>query len=317
MKQTLTRHARSSKCRQKTVTIALAALGAASMAYSAALKLADPWKILDFPLIWGFFGLVFWLFAFRRKGLFRFLGKTLFRRGLPRAFGISSLSLFAAISLAFLGLILVPIDPSGTINQSGTVDPAAFATENRDADGAFPEYCLLLGGGIRRDGSPSTILESRIAETARVWKTNPGLIIVVTGGKLDELPCTEAESMARALADRYRVPRERILLEGEARDTIGNFALSRELVDRDASARDPGRDLRSNPPRVAVVTSGFHMNRSLFLARRSGMSVGWAFRARTPALQAPNAVLREIGSYWKLSARMALRAVREGIGSTP
>jgi uncharacterized SAM-binding protein YcdF (DUF218 family) len=275
--------------------------GTASIAYCAALKLADPGKLLGFSLVWAFFGLILWLLAFCGKRVAGIVGKTLFRPGAPRAITIAFLSFITATSLAFLGVILTPI------NLIGTIDPAFFALEGRRDSGAGPEYCVLLGGGIRLDGKPSTVLGSRIAEAARLLREDPDLVLVATGGKLDGLPRAEAEAMAETLTVRYGVQPGRIILESEARDTIENFARSRALIDRDAKTRKPDRDLRADPPRVAVITSGFHMNRALFLARDAGLRASRALRVRTPLLQAPNSVLREVGAYWKLSARLAGR----------
>ncbi len=297
------RSGKSKPCRPAPEAIALGLTGTASFSYYAALKLADPGKFCSFSLVWAFFGLSLWLLAFWRKPVLGFLRKTVFRAGIPRTITIAFLSIITAISLAFLGLILVPIAPIGSI------DTAFRAEERRANPDERSEYGVLLGGGIRRDGKPTTVLASRIGEAARLMREDPDLVLVVTGGKLDGLPRTEAEAMAETLTEGYGVPSRRIILEGEARDTIGNFARSRALIDRDAITRTPGRDLRADPPRVAVITSGFHMNRALFLARLAGLSASAPVRARTPPLQAPNSVLREVGAYWKLSARLAARLV--------
>ena len=298
-----TRSGKPTRVRPAPDALAFGLTGTASFAYCLALKLADPGKFFSFSLVWAFFGLILWLLAFWRKPTLGFLGKTFFRSGPPRAITIAFLSIFTVTSLAFFGIILAPID------LIGPIDPAFFAEERRANPDARNEYCVLLGGGIRRDGKPTTVLASRIGEAARLMREDPGLVLVVTGGKLDGIPRTEAQAMAETLSEAYGVQAGRIILEGEALDTIGKFAHSRVLIDRDALTRNPDRDLRADPPRVAVITSGFHMNRALFLARRAGLPAARAYRVRTPPLQAPNSVLREVGAYWKLSARLAARLV--------
>ncbi|HNY16493.1 MAG TPA: YdcF family protein [Treponemataceae bacterium] len=277
---------------KKPISVAWAAAGTAAIAYYAALLLSDPENLsdfsLDFSLVWAFFGLAAWAIAIRGDAIASTLKKIFFRTKARSIATVAAASLFLAVSASFLTLIFIPFSPA----------PAPKA-----------EYLIVLGGGIRRDGSASAVLIRRLDRAVDAYRENPVLTLVVTGGKLKKEPWPEAETMARYLEEKEAIPETAVIREPEARDTIQNFSRSLALIRADAATREPTRSLEADPPRIAVLTSGFHMNRALFLAQRSGFAPVGAVRAPCPTLYAPNAYLREVGAYWKLAIRLAARAI--------
>lgn len=284
---------------KKPVSVAWAATGTAAIAYYAALQLSDPGSLtdfsLDFSLVWALFGLAAWAIAIRGSAIGAALKKLFFRAKARSIATVAAASLFLAVSSSFLALILIPFSPA--------------APEPNQGKAAQAEYLIVLGGGIHRDGSASAVLRRRLDRAGIAYRENPRLILIVTGGKLKKNPWPEAETMARYLEQKEAIPETAVIQEPEARDTIQNFSRSLALIRADAATRDPTRDLAADPPRIAVLTSYFHMNRALFLARRSGFAPFGAVRAPCPSLQVPNAYLREVGAYWKLAIRLVARAI--------
>lgn len=260
-----------------TALVAAAAVsGAAFILYFCALSLAGREFSLGFALVWPIAGTILLAFAAFPRRVIAFFSKPAFRR---RAVMIP-LAVFAALflstSLAFF---------------------ARIVSSPRDAsvNGRAPRYVIVLGGGVHPDGRLSATLAARLRTAASYARENPEATLVVTGGRLKGEPLPEAEAMARWLVEDGHIEGARIIREPKARDTIQNFAYSLALIETGAD-RSP----------VAVVTSDFHMNRSLFLARRAGFAAVLPLSAPSPALMAPNNCLREVGAWWKLSIRLAL-----------
>jgi uncharacterized SAM-binding protein YcdF (DUF218 family) len=116
----------------------------------------------------------------------------------------------------------------------------------------FPEIAVVLGGGLRGDGGPTSATLARADAAAEVAR-NPDVAVIVSGSHGDgpKPARTEAELMADRLVERG-IDRSRIFVEDQSRDTITNaaFVAERYLAEL-------------KPRRLRIVTSPFHMARSL------------------------------------------------------
>ncbi|HNY86110.1 MAG TPA: YdcF family protein [Candidatus Hydrogenedentes bacterium] len=155
--------------------------------------------------------------------------------------------------------------------------------------GAFPPACppcdwvVVLGAGLHGD-RPSETLRRRLETAADYLRENPGARAVVSGGRGPGETITEAVAM-RTFLVKAGVAQERILPEDRATSTAENLRNSRAVLEA-AGAFATGK------PRVAVVTSGFHLFRVRLLARRAGIEL-LPVAAPTPWYLLPNACLRE------------------------
>lgn len=139
------------------------------------------------------------------------------------------------------------------------------------------EIAVVLGGGISAhgDADPATIARTQAA--ALLARERPLLAFILTGRQSGRsgvaYPVSEAKWMAERLAA-DGVKRERMVLEDESRDTLGNAVLV------------AARYLRELDPRpLWIVTSAYHMPRSV-LAFAATLGARWQIRTRTspPAL---------------------------------
>jgi uncharacterized SAM-binding protein YcdF (DUF218 family) len=116
----------------------------------------------------------------------------------------------------------------------------------------FNQIAIVLGAGLEDDGGPTETTLAR-ADAAASLARERDIAFIVSGSHGDE-PApkhTEAYFMAERLAANG-IPRSRIFLEDESRDTVANAALVAE------------RHLARITPRpLVIVTSPFHMARSL------------------------------------------------------
>ena len=147
------------------------------------------------------------------------------------------------------------------------------------------DFIIILGCGIRKDGTPSPLLRGRVDRAlafAEKQKTLTGKepVFVTSGGQGPDEPVSESAAMKRYLLEQG-VPEERILEEDRSTDTFENMKFSKEKI-------------RSVDPegRVAFSTTNYHVFRSGLCARRVKMrAVGMG--ARTRWYFWPNAAVRE------------------------
>lgn len=147
------------------------------------------------------------------------------------------------------------------------------------------DYLIILGCGIRKDGTPSPLLRGRIDRALafaerQMAETGKPLTFVTSGGQGPDEPISESACMKRYLLEQG-VPEERILEEDRSTSTFENMRFSRDKI----WARDPGA-------KVAYSTTNYHVFRGGLYARRVKMrAVGMG--ARTKWYFWPNAAVRE------------------------
>ena len=116
---------------------------------------------------------------------------------------------------------------------------------------------IVLGAQVRPDGSPSVQLSWRLDAAFEAWKAKK-VPVVVCGARGKDEPMTEAEAMAAYLAGKG-IPEEDILQDPDSFNTNQNL--------RNAASLLSGLpDIR----RVLIVTSDYHVPRSMAIARDLG-----------------------------------------------
>lgn len=138
---------------------------------------------------------------------------------------------------------------------------------------------VVLGAVVQADGTPGPALRRRVAHAVALFKARRVEHLLFTGGPV-AYPVSEARTMHR-LALAAGVPAERILLEEQALDTLGNALFVRPLL------RSRGWD------RVLVVTDGYHLPRALYTFRRLGIAAEGSAAPAGPRLAGMLARLRE------------------------
>ena len=141
---------------------------------------------------------------------------------------------------------------------------------------------IVLGAGVRGE-TVSRLLAHRLHAAADYWQQNPAAYIVVTGGLGNRATITEAEAMARFLAERHGIPRERILLEDQSTSTYENLIFARAILEERLQ-----REFT-----VVVVSNDFHMYRAARLAQQVGLDAT-RIGARTDWYTWPVNYLREM-----------------------
>ncbi|MCX7748925.1 MAG: YdcF family protein [Clostridia bacterium] len=115
--------------------------------------------------------------------------------------------------------------------------------------------CILILGYALKDGyHPDEWLEMRLSKGLELFNRGFGEFIIVSGGKgpKDQIPV--GESMRNWLLERG-VPDNKIVVEDRSSTTFTNIDFSKKII-RDKEKK-----------RVLVVTSDFHLFRSMLIAK--------------------------------------------------
>jgi len=180
-------------------------------------------------------------------------------------------NLFAAVYLYFECMLL------GAIVADAI---AARHEPKKDKD-----FLIILGCGLRADGTPTPLLRGRIDRALDFYirqkaETGKELTFVTSGGQGPDEAVSESFAMKRYLMERG-VPEERIIEEDRSASTIENMRFSKEKI----TEIDPDA-------KIAFSTTNYHVFRSGLFARRVKMrAVGMG--AKTKWYFWPNAAVRE------------------------
>jgi uncharacterized SAM-binding protein YcdF (DUF218 family) len=176
-----------------------------------------------------------------------------------------------------LGILLISVASFTTLGQVA-IAPLEERFARPSVMPAEVDYIILLGGGTISDISTSRQVPElnaagdRLTETLRLAQLYPQARIVVSGGTGFLASGVETEAMtAGRFFGQYEIDPERLLLEDAARNTDENATETRALL-----SDDPGT--------LVLVTSAFHMPRSVGLFRKVGLEVvAWPSDYRSPA----------------------------------
>ncbi|HET6230659.1 MAG TPA: YdcF family protein [Longimicrobiaceae bacterium] len=162
-----------------------------------------------------------------------------------------------------------------------------MSLEEREARAAYPsDAIVVLGGGVKPDGTLPVVGRTRVHRAVELYRRGIAPRIIFTGrcGLMDDdPPVTEAAAMAE-MARGMGLPDEALLLEEEAKDTLGNAYFVREQF------------LEPNGWRsIRVVTSDFHMSRAAWVFRKIlGPGYDFSFMAAASGLSPHELIVRAL-----------------------
>lgn len=153
-----------------------------------------------------------------------------------------------------------------------------------------PQVMVVLGAQVKPWG-PSVLLKDRLDTALSYLKTAPDLPIVVSGGRGEDEPTSEAVCMRDYLMA-HGIEEGRIWMEEKSHNTRENFAYTTALLE------EKGYALQET--HVLVVSNGFHLTRARLLARRNGLGEVSTLAAPSSDLPARvNSYVREAPALFK------------------
>lgn len=115
---------------------------------------------------------------------------------------------------------------------------------------------IVLGAQVKPWG-PSTMLRQRIDAAENYLNENPDAKAVLSGGKGNDEPVSEAASMY----DNINIKdKSRLYLEDKSTNTRENLAFSKKIIENN-----------SLNPRIAIVTDSYHQFRAHLIAKKEGI----------------------------------------------
>ena len=228
------------------MTVVLVALGALSIAYG--LLMAALYPAGGFFLVWVALGaalLAAWHFRPARLAIC----------------AVCAVGLLAATALSAL-----------IASSAASTPPAGL------------DCLIVLGAGLRPDGTPTETLRYRLDAALAYLEENPETACIVSGGQGFGETRTEADAMAEYLVE-HGLDESRVTKEERSTTTAENVRYSSELL-------APGAE-------VAIVTNDFHLYRALRIAEKNGLPGAHGLAAPTNPLYLPHATLRECAAIAK------------------
>lgn len=167
----------------------------------------------------------------------------------------------------------------------GQLEEEAWQMEANSPLPAKVDAIVVLGGGLEGRYEGVRMLPDlqdagdRVWQGARLFKQGVAERVVLSGGQFEVDPRREAEAFGMQLFMRdLGVPDEALLIEGYSRTTFENALRTRQILGEQAT-------------KIALVTSAFHMGRSVLWFEKAGFTV---YPVRTDVR-----VLRERRPFWE------------------
>ncbi len=150
------------------------------------------------------------------------------------------------------------------------------------------DYIIILGCGIRKDGTLTPLLKGRadsaIAfEKAQYEKNGKHAVFVPSGGQGSDEIISEGEAIERYLLSQG-IPAERICREDKSTNTFENMQFSRKVIEKHGGSIENKN--------IAFATTNYHIFRGYILSKKNGFDAK-GISAKTKFYFYPNAFLRE------------------------
>jgi hypothetical protein len=124
------------------------------------------------------------------------------------------------------------------------------------------DVIIVLGDMLKSDGSMSENLKDRVEEACKLFREADGegikLPIIMSGScsfmAPYKTPRTEANAMKEFAIEKFGIPKDKILLEEESKDTIGNAFFTKIKYLKP-----------NNWKKIIVATTNFNMERTKYI----------------------------------------------------
>lgn len=137
---------------------------------------------------------------------------------------------------------------------------------------------IVFGAGIRRDGTPSDMLEDRLITAAELYRAGKVRVLLVSGDNRFEY-YNEPEVMADFLVEKLFVPDEAIVRDYAGRRTYDTCKRASEIFD---------------VQEALLITQGYHLARAIWTCNTVGVTSSGFSATRKQYLQARVFKLREL-----------------------
>ena len=159
------------------------------------------------------------------------------------------------------------------------------ASHDYDTEDKRVDYCIVMGSRVYSNGISKTLMY-RLDDALKLYWTRPETVFVLAGGQEAGDPIPEAFAMYNYLS-LNGVPSDNMLLEAKGDSTYSIISNAVKAIEADFERRrlPAGPGDRIYPPdympRVGIITSDYHMYRSVTFARINGIAEPVAIAAES------------------------------------
>ena len=162
-------------------------------------------------------------------------------------------AIIAGIALLFLcGVLMLSLVLTVSLSMVKLTAPSITSVTTVPAETDY-DCILVLGAGVRADGTPSPMLYDRVTVAVQLYEAT-GAPLLMSG---DHTGDYNEVAVMKALAVEMGVPSEDVFLDHEGYSTYESLYRARYMF----SAR-----------RVIIVTQEYHLHRALYIARELDMT---------------------------------------------
>lgn len=168
---------------------------------------------------------------------------------------LSAVALLLLCAL-LLGILILTVSASMVSLTGGQITTVQALSSDLAADLAAGKYdCILvLGAGVRDDGTPSDMLHDRVSVACELYTAAEGTTPLLMSG--DHTGDYNEVGVMKSLAATLGVPTERIFLDHDGDSTYESLYRAKAVF---------------GVRRVVIVTQEYHLHRALYIARELGM----------------------------------------------
>lgn len=173
------------------------------------------------------------------------------------------------------------------------------------------DYVIVLGAKIKED-ELSLSLKHRLDCALEYLEGSPDTVLVLSGGKGEDEPVTEADAMAEYLIFNGVNPKQ-LILERISTSTVENIAYSRIEIEKDYEQRKKKALLskkasnklneeklaEDKPLEIGVITSNFHVFRAVNIGKKWGIEDLHGIPAKTDPVLFLHLCVRECAAILK------------------
>ena len=158
------------------------------------------------------------------------------------------------------------------------------------------DVIIILGCGIRKDGTPTPLLQGRADRALQIYKdqvarTGKAPLLVPSGGQGEDEVISEAMSMRNYLLS-MGIPEKDIVLEDRSTTTEENMEFSKAIISDYFAAGNQSANIKPDDLTIAFATTNYHVFRSGIFATDAGLRTT-GVSAKTKWYFWPNAAVRE------------------------
>lgn len=171
------------------------------------------------------------------------------------------------------------------------------------------DYVIVLGAKVE-EGRISSSLQKRLDKAIEYSRKNPDTILILSGGKGEDEPVSEAQMMYEYL--KYSgVPARQMIMEERSASTVENIAYSKVMIDELEQEKEkeqagslhkapgPYMIVEDKPVQIGVLTSNFHVFRAIQIGKKCGIEGICGISARSDVILFAHLCVRECAAILK------------------